>query len=283
VSTDQLLSRPDRTDLGVVADWLDASVSRVKTALVKRCGGEVEVRVLAPDVRPLVEVLEPGDQPPGATAPFTLTPGNLRGLVVLDVMLVQRLVGLLLGEDLDRARAAAPRRLTRLDLQLAKRVCQDTVAGLLASSPMPDVPEAQVGAVASNPRSVQGLPQSPSVIVASLEVGPEGAPFGQITVVLPAQAAGVLWPERSSRPKPRQAGADGLGRVLPIQVPVVAELARRKVPMSRLQALAVGEVLDLGRVGDVELRVGDRPALFGEPGEAEGLRSVRIRRRAAAG
>ena len=68
-----------------------------------------------------------------------------------------------------------------------------------------------------------------------------------------------------------------MNRVLPINVEVVAELARLEVPLSRLQGLAIGDTLDLGRLSDVVLRVRGEPTLRGEPGTIDGVRCVRVR------
>ena len=198
---------PTKGDLGLVADLVVAALRRLRTALVKRCGGDVPIRPDAPRVRPLRLVLFPDDELAiGAAAPFTLSKGNLRGLVVLDVPLIQRLVGRFLGEKASGGEdVVSERRLTRLDLQMASWICDDIVQSVVSASSVTRV-TATVGEVYSNPRSVTRLPQSPAVVEVQLEMGPEEDPFGRASLVLPAQAAGVLWPERRTRdapPKPR--------------------------------------------------------------------------------
>ena len=59
----------------------------------------------------------------------------------------------------------------------------------------------------------------------------------------------------------------------------LAELARRRMPFSKAKAMAVGDVNDLGALGVVKLRVGDRVLMTAEPGEADGVRSARVKRR----
>ncbi|HHO50136.1 MAG TPA: flagellar motor switch protein FliM [Deltaproteobacteria bacterium] len=281
MSHEQLLSSPARTDLGLVKDLFDATMLRLKTSMVKRCGGDVPLRPELPVVRPLEELLQPiDDYAIGAATPFTLTPGSLRGLVILDVPLVQRLVGLFLGEDPEITGPMALRRLTRLDLQMARWICEDVVEAMLGACSMADVPQGQVGAPQSNPRSVRGLPQSPSVIEVEIELGPEDMPYGRATVVLPAQAAGVLWPERRNPPAPRVSSpAQAVARVKNLSVPVVVELARRRLPMSKLQQMQPGDLLELGGLREATLQVGGKPLLLGEPGEQDGSRSIRIIRR----
>lgn len=279
MSREQLLSRPDRAALGLVADLFDASTLHLRTAMVKRCGGDVAVRVEPPVVRQLTELLQPPDHVAlGATAPFTLVPHQVRGLVTLDVPLVQRLVGLFLGESSDTPPDEAPvRRLTRLDMQMSRWICQDIVDAMIAACKMPDKPRAEVGTVHTNPRSVRALPQSPSVIEVEIELGPEEQPFGRAAVVLPAQANGVLWPERRQSQVSRAVRSkEGVERVKAVPVPVIASIDRRRVPMRELRSYKVGDVIEFGSVRNVTLHAKGRPILVGEAGEQEGHRCVKV-------
>lgn len=278
MSHERLLSAPSRDDLGLVTDLVDATVLRLKVALVKRCGGDVLVRPEAPSVKQLRELLRPVDELAiGAAAPFTLSAQNLRGLVILDVPLVQRLVGLFLGEDPSADAAPEPRRLTQLDLQMARSICNDIVQSLISACTVMPL-TAVVGDVHSNPRSVTSLPQSPAVVEIDMELGPEEGPYGRAQLVLPAQAAGVLWPERQAKPKKKKRKRS-MKRVSEVAVPVVAELVRRKMTLADVRELQVGDLIELGSMHDVTVRLGGRPSLEGEAGHQQGLRCVRIKRR----
>ena len=279
MSREHLLSRPDRAALGLVADLFEASALHLHTAMVKRCGGDVDVRMEAPVVRHLTELLQPADHVElGATAPFTLVPHQVRGLVTLDVPLVQRLVGLFLGESTDTPPdEASTRKLTRLDMQMARWICQDIVNAMIAACKMPERPRAEVGDVHTNPRSVRSLPQSPSVIEIEMELGPEDQPYGHAAVVLPAQANGVLWPERRQAQVQRAARSkEGVDRVRAVPVSVVASIDRRQVPMKELQDYKVGDVIEFGSVRNVTLHAKGRPILVGEAGEQDGHRCIRV-------
>ncbi|MEM6931264.1 MAG: FliM/FliN family flagellar motor switch protein, partial [Myxococcota bacterium] len=221
----------------------------------------------------------PDDVTVGATAPFTLAPHQVRGLVKLDVPLVQKLVGLFLGESTDTEddEEGPQRRLTRLDMQMARWICQDIVDAMLAACKMPDVPRAEVGTVHTNPRSVRSLPQSPSVIEVEIELGPSRSPFGRAAVVLPAQANGVLWPERRQAQVQRTVRSKGgVERVKSVPMSVVASIDRRKVPMQDLRTLKVGDVIEFGSVRNVTLHAKGRPILVGEAGEQDGHRCIRV-------
>lgn len=247
--------------------------------MVKRCGGEVAVRPEQPIVRHLNDLLHPpADQPMGATAPFTLVPHQVRGLITLDVPLVQRLVGLFLGENPDQeTETSAARRLTRVDMQMARWICQDIADSMVAACKMPDPPRAEVGEVYSNPRSVRALPQSPSVIEVEVELGPEANPFGRAAVVLPAQANGVLWPERRQSGQIRSPLTDeGVDRVRSVPVSVVASIHRQRVPMRELREFKVGDVIEMGSVRNVLVHAKGRAILNGEAGDQDGHRCIRV-------
>ena len=279
MSRDLLLSRPDKAALGMVADLFESATMHLRTAMVKRCGGDVEVRLQRPVVRHLSELLQPPDERAvGATAPFTLVPHQVRGLITLDVPLVQRLVGLFLGESSDApVDEAPPRRLTRLDLQMSRWICQDIADAMIAACKMPDVPRAEVGEVHTNPRSVRSLPQSPSVMEVEIELGPADGPYGRATVVLPAQANGVLWPERRQAVATRSVQTkEGVDRVRSVPVSVVASIDRRRVPMKELRAYKVGDVIEFGSVRNVTMHARGRPIMVGEAGEQEGHRCIRV-------
>ena len=242
----------------------------------------MELRFQKPRVRPLNEVLEPTDGlTVGAAAPFTLQPGSVRGLVLFDTSLVYRLVGLFLGEARDHAGGLAERSFTSTDLQVTRRVVSDVLQSILEACSMPERPTGSLGPMSAHARSVRSLPSGTHAIVVELEIGPEEAPFGVASVVLPSQAAGVLWPARHGGAAAKSKPQDGMARVLPLRVPVVAEMVRRSVPMRDLQKLAVGDVIELGALSEVNVCVGGQTALVGEPGDAGGSRSVRVVKRVA--
>ncbi len=282
MSRELLLSRPDRAALGLVADLFEASTLYLRTSMVKRCGGDVPVRLEQPVVRPLKDLLQPpAEVSVGATASFTLLPQQVRGLVKLDVPLVQKLVGLFLGEGAFESpddEERPHRRLTRLDMQMAKWICQDIIDAMLAACKMPEVPRAEIGDVLTNPRSVRSLPQSPSVIEVEIELGPDDQPFGRAAVVLPAQANGVLWPERRQPAQARRHARTRIGveRVKAVPVSVIASIDRRRVPMRELRSYKVGDVIQFGSVSNVTLHARGRPILTGEAGEKDGHRCIRV-------
>ena len=116
------------------------------------------------------------------------------------------------------------------------------------------------------------LPATATTLVTTVQAGTNEDRLGSFVLAFPVSLARHLWPGAA----PEQAAND-MNRVLPINVEVVAELARLEVPLSRLQGLAIGDTLDLGRLSDVVLRVRGEPTLRGEPGTIDGVRCVRVR------
>jgi flagellar motor switch protein FliM len=95
-------------------------------------------------------------------------------------------------------------------------------------------------------------------------------------VILPTSIARIAAPRRASRVIEDRMG---IGRVLPLPVTVIAELRRVQIPLSKLQELRPGYLLDLGPTRDVVVRVGERAALVGEAGVQNAARSVRVKGR----
>jgi len=276
MSQEALLQKVDPTDLSTVQDWLDAAVPELRNRLVKRCGDDVPVHVDPGTSTRLSEVLQ---RTSVVACPFRAEPSGLRGLVLVESALVRTAVGRFLGDRSPHPEEERP--LTRIDLRMGQHLCNDVLASLHSACAMDDAPSLAPGRIAANPRTVQELPQARNVIDVSCTIGSPEEPLGRVWVVLPPQGAGVLWPNRGPTRNVRTHPAVGLRRVMPVPLPVVAELARQTVPLSKLQQLSVGDVLTLGSMSEVTVRVGDRPALHAEPGEADGMRSVRVKGRVA--
>lgn len=282
-----LLARVDRRALAMVEDLFRNTAPRLRTRLVNRVGGDVPVRFGAASVCSLGEVFDRLHGHGAAIGQFQVQnrEGSVRGVVVLEGALVHKLVGLMLGEKSDdQPGMGSNRALTNIDLRLATRLCEDVLEGMCDASTAHTRPEVELDAVTPTSRAVPSLPRSATVLESTLDFGPPDSPFGLASVLLPAQAKGVLW-SATGQQEHRVAIGDtgGIQRVLPVEVQVVAELVRKRMNLSRLRGLAVGDLIPLDKLGAVELRVGGRPALLAEAGEKDGVRSVRITGRAGRG
>ena len=67
-----------------------------------------------------------------------------------------------------------------------------------------------------------------------------------------------------------------MGRVMPVEIEVVAEMARVAMRVRDLKKLEVGDLVPLGALESALLRINGRPVLAAEPGHADGQRSIRV-------
>jgi flagellar motor switch protein FliM len=277
-----LLARVDRQGLAMVEDLFRQTILHLRTRLINRTCGDVPIRFAAATVCTLGDVFDRLHGQGSAIAPFYVANKRVRGVIVLEGALTQRLVGLMLGESGEpKSVRSQMRQLTGLDLRFAGRICQDVLESMCDASTMPERPVASLGDVLPTSRSVPTLPRSATIIESALDFGPPESPFGLVSVVLPPQGAGVLWPSRGHSSSSRRSSQpeQGIRRVMPVEVPVVAELANVKMSLKQLRGIQVGDTIDLGAVRRVSLKVSGQTAIVGEAGEKDGVRSVKVTRR----
>ncbi|MBN2799923.1 MAG: FliM/FliN family flagellar motor switch protein [Deltaproteobacteria bacterium] len=281
-SSTAVLAKVDSGILGQVQDLFRAATRNIRARLVNRSGSDIPVRMAMCELATLGSVMDRlQHQDGGAFVRFELFPGGQAALMVIQGPVLFRLVGLLLGEDPEgKSQMYRWRSLTRLDLRIARRVSEDILEGLTEAFPVHAKAKAVFEMVSASPRVSLSLERSATVIETSLDLGPPEDPFGLVTVVIPAQAASQFWPrEVLRRSEERRDPAVGIQRVMPLQVSVVAELARMPMPIGKIRALDVGSEIDLGLVREVKLRVSGQVVMTAEAGEQDGVRSVRIKAR----
>lgn len=280
--TQSMLAQVDRGVLGLIQELFRSMARLVRVSLVNRANADLQVRFGTVEIASLSRVqARLQAQEGGAFGTFRVSPGNIPGIIVVQGPVLYRLTGIILGEGTD---IEVPmyhwRPLTRVDLLLARRICEDVLDGLADAVSLSKRPTIALESVTGNPRIRYPLPGGTTVVEASLDLGPPDNPYGLISVVLPGQATGILWPSRTSRPMiDEDPPEEGIRRVFPLPVEVVASLAKVTMPMSRVRSLQVGDTIDLGSIREVEVSVGGRAALSAEPGEMDGHRSVRVIRR----
>ena len=276
-----LLAQVDTGLLSHVQDLFRTASRKVRSRLVNRSGTDIPVRFGTADLANLGQVQDRQMSQEGAFARFRMQPGDLPGMIVIQGPLLFRLVGIMLGEDpggdppLYRWRS-----LTNVDLRIAQRICEDALNGLLEACPVQVQPSIDLEVVSANPRMPFPLPRSTMVVEATLDFGPPEDPYGLMSIILPAQLAGVLWPKgRARKERTEDAVSEGMKRVLPLGVTLVAELGRLRMPLGQMNQLQIGSVIDLGPFKQVTVMVGDRDTMVAEPGERDGVRCVRVVKR----
>jgi len=115
------------------------------------------------------------------------------------------------------------------------------------------------------------------VITATIDVGPLTSPYGLLSIALPSQlferALGTtLKPEVEINDNP------SFEQVMDVKVDLVAELQRIKMTVSGLRSLHHGSFIPLHSQMEVCLRVNGKEKFVGIFGEANGLRSVQIKK-----
>ena len=252
-------------------------VPGLRRRLVNRVGTGLRVDLTETDSVTVGECLDETREEPAALCELTLSP-RASVMVLVEGKLLCRLLGLMLGEDPEKPIVTSRHVLTRVDLRIGTRVCEDLLETVAVQTGLEK--EASMSEVRPAPRTIPGMARSTRVLSASLEIGPEGDPFGTIRVLLPLNTTPLLFGTAPPLGDARRASVES---VLPVQVEVVAELARVNLPISMLSAMEIGGLIDLGRPTDVVVSVNGKAALIAEAGESDGTRSVRVLGRAGAG
>jgi flagellar motor switch/type III secretory pathway protein FliN len=277
-STDDnpLVGRFDDRTRGLLIELLGQAARRQRLRLVNRVGTDVPIRVGETRYEPLGRLQDRmREEQLRLLARIRLLPVGLPGLVALDLPLLYRITGLLLGEDpWAEPTPADPRPLTKADLRLGAHLVADLADGLSDVLPGDRAQRLVVDEVSDDPRLDVGLPLSSGMLGATLDFGDPESPMGLALVALPTAVVPALWPDVKPPDLPGREG--GVDRVLPLRVEAVAELARLRLPLSKVRALEVGEVLELGALRHVEVRVRGRQALVGEAGSRDGIRCIRV-------
>ena len=152
--------------------------------------------------------------------------------------------------------------------------------GLMESWPSQKPIRIAVDSIGTNPRAASGLAQTTPVVAASLDFGRPDDPFGLMIVAIPAQTTRDLRvPKVKALSRSSRSGALDLERVRPVALELVAELAQVQVPISTLDNLEIGSMIDLGPARYVDVKVNGHTTIVGEPGESRGCHSFRVLRK----
>ncbi len=270
-----LLGRLDPGAARGVEALLHAATARIRRQLVNRVGADLELRHVATDWLPLAYALG-RDTAPAAWVTFRLDPSGLAGVVSIQAQLLGALVGQILGEPVTRRGDRALRAPSRFDVGMAVRIGEDVISSIAGMFPAECGATPVMGAGGSSARVAIALSRTAIVGAATWQVGPEDAPIGQLTVVLPSEVTRIVTPRIARRPSESRLGME---RVMGFPVVAVAELHRLTLSLSQVRALVPGQLIDLGPVRDIVVRVGDRPTLTGDAGAQNHFRSVRVKNR----
>ena len=279
----QMLGRADPAVVGRVEEGFRIASRRVRTRLVNRGGADLSVRFGSAEMASLGALMDRyRGREGGVYARVRIGPGDIAGMAVIEGTLLQHLVGIMLGEvpgpGTEPARLRPP---TKIDLRLAQRIVNDVFLGLIDAVGPSMGASAKIEYISGNPQLGLPLSRSALVIEASFDFGPASGPHGLLSFLFPVEVANAWWPPRVGQEKEpeERSMADGLGRVMPIPITMVAELGRLQLSLAAVRAIRAGTTLDVSAMREVQVRIGDRVAFVGEAGEQNGARSVRVRGR----
>lgn len=282
----QAANAPDR-ELSELQPRLEgafrAAARRLRTRLMSRSGADTPVRAVDLRTQVLAELSETPELTQAALwCAFSVDRTGGGGLLVLDGALLDGLIGRLFGgAEVPMGEPYQPRPLTDVEVRIGDRLFDEVLGAISACWPAQPGPSFhdRVTAV-TRPGS---LGATTMLLVLGLEFGSEAEPLGRLTVALPTSvlrtlgAPAVPAPSRPATPS-RPSHFD---RVLPMEVELVAELARLRLPLQRVEAFAVGDEFPLGVVGDARVLINDRVSFIGEPGSDGLQRCLKVSRRAA--
>ncbi len=261
-------------------DFLRRLSQRVRSRLVSRCSRDFQVR-LVPDieVKSIGEVIRDDDF--GKTAVYGLLRFDAQrvpGLACMQRSLLTRIIGAQLGDEAGSDEVIGARPLSPVESRLAHRIFLELAEDLQDVWPVRPVPTVVLEGKPGTSRVIGHESYSEEVYVAILDFGPpEDNDYGLMCVTIPTQVlrttrpGGGLGPGDESPLSPAS-----FERVMPIQIELVAEMARLPMRIRDLRALQVGDILPLGALDGATIRVGDKPIIVAEAGHSNGQRSVRV-------
>lgn len=262
-------------ELVLLDEILRSAARRFRTRVATWRGRDVAITQTPFAAGELDGLLEQGEASPCLWAAFNVE--NAPPLLLLvEMRLLRVLMGQLYGAADDEL-VAGGEGPTEVERAVGTRICRELMDALLhawAGGEPPAVTVSRV-AIAPSSRVCRSIDVETAYNIGGIEVAGAGmVHIGVPAVIAPARrSASAERAERAAAAPPREPRYD---RLMPVEVELVAELARLQLPLGKVLGLSVGDELPLGLHPEAVLRVGERAALVGEPGERAGIRSVRV-------
>lgn len=275
------LEREARLAGPLLEEAFGGAVRRLRALLATRTGHDTPVRFEGVRAMDLRELTDGGDFDQVALwCRFGAEPGGSPVLGMVEWGLLSWLMGHLFGE---REPAIVPRTRapTQVELSIGARLCRELMEAVETCWTAGPAPRFRFGQAAPSRRLAGEMDPSTPLLVVVLEIGRLDEPVGRLYVALPTTMLRGMLPKGTSVPTRAAERTPRFDRVMPVELDVVVELARLRLPLKTLQALQPGDEIPLGALAEALARVGDREAFVGEPGVAGGVRSLKILRRTA--
>lgn len=264
--------------LPAVGEFFRALSLKVRARLVNRSSGNVRLTLGSVVIKPLLAMKEdPQFQDTGVYGLLRFNGVGSPAAVAIQRTLLTRIIGAMLGDEdgSNENPEARARPLSQVEVRIAQRLFRELCQDLMDVWPVKPAPSIGLDGSPGQSRLIDAQVSSEEVYVVTLDFGPADGSWGLLTVSVPTQALRAIG-------KPKEANKDAarrrpeMARVLPLEVEVVAEMARVPMRVRDLKKLEIGDLVPLGALEGALMRVNGRALLLAEPGHANGQRSVRV-------
>lgn len=263
--------------------------ARIRTRLVNRTSANFVVNIDSVEAVPLDGIKQ--GEGFGAVGIYTLLrfdKGKLAGGLALQRALLTRIIGAMLGDDGEddedmedeEDEGDDPRPLSPVEARISRRLMLDLMSDLVKVWPVAGAPEITLESGPGNARIIDPSSGLEDVYLVVFSLGTEEDDYGRLSVAVPSQVLrSITEPPKTGADPKRETRAPQMSRVHPVEVDVVAEVARLPMRVRDLHRLRVGDLVPLGPIDGALVRVNGRAIFQGEPGHQNGQRSIRVRAR----
>jgi len=280
-------SKDSQDAMPVIEEFLRSVGARLRSKLVNRTSSDMQVDLQEVVIQSIEAIRRTEEMSTdGVFGLMRFGGAMLPGVVSLQRGLLTRVIGAMLGDDGESDDEDeeeiddGPRPLSPVEQRIALRMFRDVVRDILETWPEADPPELELEGQPGNSRIIDIQVSEEEVVAATFLVGSEGDEFGRMVVGIPTQTLRNVGQKRERPTKPKRVQKEPkMDRVMPVEVEVVAEMARVPMRVRDLRNLRAGDLLPLGPLDAAKVRVNGRALLQGEPGVANGQRSIRVRKK----
>lgn len=280
-------SKDSQDAMPVIEEFLRGVGNRLRAKLVNRTSSNIQVDLQEVVIQSLEAVKQmEAFAEDGVFGLIRVDSQQSPGVLALQRGLLTRVIGAMLGDsdevddEEEEEEDDQPRPLSPVELRIALRLFRDTRGDIVDCWPEGSSPEVQLAGMPGNSRLIDIHVADEEVVAATFQVSTEDDEFGTIVVALPTQSLRSAGQKQSPKPKPRGPAREPvMERVHPVEVEVVAEMARLPMRVRDLRSLEEGDLLPLGPIDSAVVRVNGRALLRCEPGHANGQRSIRVRQK----
>jgi flagellar motor switch protein FliM len=264
--------------LPAVEEFFRALSQKVRARLVNRSSSNVRLRLGGVFIKTLVEVKEdPQFKDSGVYGLLRFNGVGAPAAVAIQRPLLTRIIGAMLGDEdgSDEGDETRVRPLSQVEVRIAQRLFRELCQDLMDVWPSQPSPPISLDGVPGQARLIDGTIATEEVYLVTMDFGPAEGSWGLLTVTVPTQALRNIGQSKDANSGGARRRPD-MERVLPVEVEMVAEMARVPMRVRDLKKLEIGDLVPLGSLEGALMRINGRALLLAEPGHANGQRSVRV-------